>query len=244
MPFNATSPAVSAVARFLPQAALDVFCKAASEAEQAKIDHNGCIRQGWAAVKSAGWEAPATGKKWVFKDDGGTTSDGPGAGDVHVDVPLGAGKKPPKRKPYGEDVEKFETTAQVFKVDDSLGLVFGWAIVCKIKGEPYFDLQCNQETGEPEPDHIPEHSMLKAAADFMQNSRVAKDMHRGSEIGPVVFAWPLTTDIAKAMNIQCDTTGLMIAMMPPPDILAKYRSGEYTGFSIGGWRVEDEEVAA
>jgi hypothetical protein len=35
--------------------ALDIFCKATNEAEQASIDHNGCIRQGWDAVKSAGW---------------------------------------------------------------------------------------------------------------------------------------------------------------------------------------------
>src|SRR5260370_4442346 len=33
---------------------LRIFCKAANEAEQAAIDHSGCIRQGWDAVKSAG----------------------------------------------------------------------------------------------------------------------------------------------------------------------------------------------
>jgi hypothetical protein len=238
LPFNATSPAVSAVARFLPSVALDVFCKAATDAEQAKIDHNGCIRQGWAAVKSAGWEAPVTGKKWVFKDDGGdggAAGDGPTGAAVHVDVPLGSGKKPPKRKPYGEDVEKFDTEATVFKVDDSLGLVFGWAIVCRKNGEDYYDTQG---------DFIPEDSMLHAAADFMKNSRVAKDMHQGDEIGPVVFAWPMTADIAKAMGMQTETTGLMIAMLPPADILEKFKDGSYTGFSIGGFRVEDEEVAA
>jgi len=246
LPFSTANTA--AVARFLPPGAHDVFCKAANEAEQAAIDHNGCIGQGWAAVKSAGWAAPATGKKWVFKDDGGgaaaaATGDGPTAGAVHVDAPLGADRKP-KKKPKDGETMKFETTAQVFKVDDSLGLVFGWAIICKINGEPYFDLQRDPLTGEPAPDHIPENSMLKAAADFMQNSRIAKDMHQGDEIGPVVFAWPLTTDIAKAMNIQCDTTGLMIAMQPSPDVLQKFKDGDYTGFSIGGFRVEDEEVAA
>jgi hypothetical protein len=66
LPFSTANTA--AVARFLPPGALDIFCKAANGAEQAEIDHNGCIRQGWAAVKSAGWAAPATGKKWVFKD--------------------------------------------------------------------------------------------------------------------------------------------------------------------------------
>jgi len=235
LPFNTANTV--AVAKFLPPGAHDVFCKAANEAEQAQIDHNGCIRQGWSAVKSAGWEAPATGKKWVFKDDGGgaapASGDGPTAGAVHVDAPLGADGRP-KKKPK-DGAMKFDTEATVFKVDDSLGLVFGWAIVCNKGGENYFDSQG---------DHIPEDSMLHAAADFMKNSRVAKDMHQGDEIGPVVFAWPMTADIAKAMGMQTDTTGLMIAMLPPPDILQKFKDGDYTGFSIGGHRVEDEEVAA
>lgn len=235
MPFSTANTV--AVAKFLPAVALDIFCKAASEAEQAGIEHNGCIRQGWAAVKSAGWAAPATGKKWVRKDDGGSaapaTGDGPTAGAVHVDAMLGSDAKP-KKKPK-DGTMKFDTEATVFKVDDSLGLVFGWAIVCNKNGEPYFDSQS---------DHIPEDSMLHAAADFMKNSRVAKDMHQGDEIGLVVFAWPMTADIAKAMGMQTDTTGLMIAMLPPPDILQKFKDGDYTGFSIGGFRVEDEEVAA
>jgi hypothetical protein len=59
----------------------------------------------------------------------------------------------------------------------------------------------------------------------------------------VVFAFPLTEDIGKAMGIESQKTGLMIAMQPPAEILIKYKSGEYTGFSIGGRRVVDEEVA-
>lgn len=76
--------------------------------------------------------------------------------------------------------------------------------------------------------------MLEAAADFAQNSRVAKDMHQGEQVGDVVFTFPLTTELAKAFDIQTPRTGLMIAMKPPADILAKFASGEYTGFSIGG----------
>jgi hypothetical protein len=232
LPF--TSANTAAVQRFLPPLALDIFCKAASEAEQAAIDHNGCIRQGWAAVKSAGWEAPATGKKWVLKDDSGAGVDGPTGDSVHVDVPLGSGKK---KKPN----DKFETTAQVCKVDAGLGLVFGFAIICTKNGQPYFDTQ---------DDNIPDDAMLKAATDFMQSERVQGNMHQldgsGNPIpdGSVVFAFPLTSDIAKAMDIECDKTGLMVAIKPSPDILEKYQSGEYTGFSIGGHRVEDEEVAA
>ena len=120
------------------------------------------------------------------------------------------------------------------KVDAELGLVMGFAIVSTIDGEPYFDLQG---------DNIPEDAMLKAAVDFMADSREAKEMHAGDRIGDVLFAFPLTTDVAKAFDIQTKTTGLMIAMKPSSeDTLEKFRSGEYTGFSIGGMRIEDEDV--
>jgi hypothetical protein len=37
----------------------------------------------------------------------------------------------------------------------------------------------------------------------------------------------------------------MIAMKPSSEaLLEKFRSGEYTGFSIGGQRLVDEEMAA
>ena len=128
----------------------------------------------------------------------------------------------------------FSTGAKVVKVDEGLGLVMGYAIVCKEVGEPYFDKQG---------DHIPEDSMLEAALDFMENSRLAREMHAGDGKGSVVFAWPMTEDIAKAFGIATDTTGLMIAMRPSDDaMLEKFRDGTYTGFSIGGERIEDEEV--
>lgn len=151
----------------------------------------------------------------------------PGSGDVHMPAPMGD-KRKKKAKP-GE----FETDAQVCKVDEGLGLVFGYAIVCKQDGKDYFDVQG---------DHIPESAMLDAAADFMLSSRVSKDMHVGEADGTVVFAFPMTTDIAKAFGIETKTTGLMIAMKPSPDVLQKFASGEYTGFSIGGRRIEDEPV--
>jgi hypothetical protein len=127
-----------------------------------------------------------------------------------------------------------KTDITLFKVDENLGLVLGFAIVSKVDDEDYFDLQG---------DHIPEDAMLEAATDFMANSRVSKIMHKGEEAGQVVFAWPMTTEIAKAFDIETKTTGLMIAIKPDsPDQLAKYKSGEFTGFSIGGKRIQDEFV--
>lgn len=127
-----------------------------------------------------------------------------------------------------------QSYAEIRKIDEGLGLVMGFAIVCKINGEPYFDLQG---------DHIPEDAMLKAATDFMEHSREAREMHAGGSIGDILFAFPLTEDTADAYDITTKTTGLMIAMKPANgDILEKFRSGELTGFSIGGLRVEDEYV--
>ena len=129
--------------------------------------------------------------------------------------------------------QSFVTESKVAKVDETLGLVFGWAIVCKDGGEPYFDLQG---------DHIPEESMLKASADFMENSRVAGEGHEKA-VGQVVFAMPMTAEVAEAYGVTTQKTGLMIAMRPEESVFEKFRSGELTGFSIGGERGQDEVVA-
>lgn len=132
----------------------------------------------------------------------------------------------------------FSKTCEVMKTDDELGLVFGLAVVCLEDGKPYFDSYG---------DHVPEDVMLKHAADFMANSRVSTDMHAredGKPVpdGSVVFAFPLTSAIAKSLGFEPKRTGLLIGMKPSPEVFAKFKSGEYTGFSIGGFRGEDEPV--
>lgn len=130
-------------------------------------------------------------------------------------------------QPFGKQYE-------VLKVDRKLGLVLGYAIVCKVEGEDYFDTQG---------DHIPEAAMLEAATDFMVHSRTAKEGHKGDDVGSIVFAWPMTTEIAKAFGMDVKQTGLMIALKPDgEDMLHKFETGELTGFSIGGSRGVDEEV--
>lgn len=125
-----------------------------------------------------------------------------------------------------KDISSVDNAVKMAKVDDSLGLVFGWAIISKLNGQEYYDSQG---------DFIPEDVMLKAAANYMQNGAVAKEMHVGDEKGKVVFAWPMTADIAKAMGVSTNQTGLMIAMKPDnKSMLEKFRDGTYSGFSIGG----------
>jgi len=119
----------------------------------------------------------------------------------------------------------FALKGEIAKVDDELGLVFGFAIVSTLDDQPYFDVQG---------DHIPEDAMLKAATDFMENSRMAKEMHQGDSKGTVLFAFPLTAEIAKSLDIETKKTGLLIAMKPDDDMLEKFKDGTLTGFSIGG----------
>lgn len=128
---------------------------------------------------------------------------------------------------------QFRTSAAIKKVDLDLGLVFGFAIICKVDGEPYYDLHNH---------HISEIEMTKAAVGFMEESRAAWDMHAEPEGGSVVFAMPLTPDIAKAFGLdEPTTTGLMIAMKPDnPETLEKFHDGTYRGFSIGGAAIVEE----
>lgn len=119
---------------------------------------------------------------------------------------------------------------EVCKVDTSLGLVFGWGIVCCEKNgqgewEDHYDLQG---------DHIPEFVMLEGTSDFMLNSREAHDMHKGEPHGSIVHSFPLTRDVAEKMGITSKRTGWMVAMKPCAEVLQKFATGEYKGFSIGG----------
>ncbi len=122
------------------------------------------------------------------------------------------------------------------KIDEDHGIVFGWGIICKIDGVDYFDTQG---------DHIPEDTMLTASVDFQKNFRTGKAMHRGEDIADIAFLFPMTSDIAKAFfDIEeLKKSGLMIGWKPhTPELLEKYRSGEWTGFSIGGDYGEIEEI--
>ena len=142
-----------------------------------------------------------------------------------------------KRADVGEPERGFYRIA---KVDDNLGMVFGWSLVSMVKGEPYYDLNIDlsgPHAGQRVPEHIPEDAMLKASIDFAQTARVGNEMHKeGTDAGTFVFVFPLTTDIAKAMGIETNVTGLMVGFKPPPELLSKFKDGTYTGFSIEGSR--------
>ena len=130
----------------------------------------------------------------------------------------------------------------ISKADTERGLVFGWAIVCKKDGQPYYDLQG---------DYIPEDTMLDASMEYMRDSRAAGEMHKSAGLsfgdkkvsGQVLFAFPMTDDVQKAFGIGSDRTGLMVgAHITDQEALQKVKSGAYTGFSIEGKRLEQDLI--
>lgn len=120
--------------------------------------------------------------------------------------------------------------SEITKVDESLGLVIGWGLICKENGETYVDTQG---------DWLGEAAMLEGALEFMENSRVAKEQHQGDQRGTVVFAFPMTLDIAESLGFDTGgKSGLLVGVRGDADMIAKFRSGELTGFSIGGRAIE------
>lgn len=132
------------------------------------------------------------------------------------------------------DLLEKQINVEVSKVDEELGIVFGYAIICKDGGQEYYDSQ---------DDYIPESAMLEATASFMEGRRVAKVMHEGGQAGQVVYGFPVTDDIAKALEMKVAKTGFIVGMRPhDDDILDMFKSGELTGFSIGGSRVSETVI--
>lgn len=135
---------------------------------------------------------------------------------------------------------------QKLEVSEELGLVFGFAIVCKIDGEDYYDLNVDVDedegTFERVPEHITEDAMLNASTDFAKSARPGNEMHDGPETGTYVHTFPLTTDIAEKLGITTKMTGLLVAYAPDPEVLKKFKDGTYKGFSIEGSRVKFEDV--
>jgi hypothetical protein len=142
-------------------------------------------------------------------------------------------------------MSNFRTDVQILKVNTELGLIFGFAMICKVRDEhdnlvPYNDTDDEQ---------FDEQGMLEAITDFAMTKRVACEMHARDEDGQpvqdggVIHHFPLTEEIAKALGIITPVTGLLVALKPDnPETLEKARTGEYTGFSIGGVIIEAEDA--
>ena len=125
-----------------------------------------------------------------------------------------------------ELTKEVQMEGQIVKQLDEERLAFGWAYVSTVNGEISLD-----HSGEfIRPDQI-----AKAATNFMLSMRTAKAMHTGSKIGEVVHSMPLTNEIAKALGIQSDREGWLVAIKVYDDqVWQDVKSGKLAAFSIGG----------
>lgn len=131
---------------------------------------------------------------------------------------------------------------EVLKVDDDLGIIYGFGIVCSLLKDgslvEYYDLQ---------EDHIPEVEMVKALAAFMATKeQVGKVQHTGEQQGDILFAFPMTQAVAKGLwpDVALTKFGALIAFKPyDRSLLDATRKGEFTGFSLGGSASRDVGAA-
>jgi len=129
-------------------------------------------------------------------------------------------------EPVSEMTKEVQIEGQIVKQLDEERLAFGWAYVATVKGEVSLD-----HSGE----FIRPELLAKAATNFMLSMRTAKRMHSGESIGEVIHSMPLTNDVAKALGIQSDREGWIIAIKVYDDqVWQDVKSGKLSAFSIGG----------
>jgi hypothetical protein len=113
------------------------------------------------------------------------------------------------------------------KINEDEQIVYGWASVITVKGEPVLDWQ--EDIIEPA-------ELRKAAHDFMQEARHAGLLHvLKRQIGTVVESVVLTADVQKALGIDLGQEGWFIGVKVENKAVWKMiKDGELRAFSIGG----------
>ena len=129
--------------------------------------------------------------------------------------------------------EVMSLQGQILKSDDEQRIVYGWASVVAENGSPVVDRQGDSITPEV---------MTKAVNEFMEDVRVGKAMHEGDRIGTFIHSLPLTNEIAKALGIETQREGWVVALKVHDDeTWERVKSGELKAFSIGG-RAKREKI--
>ena len=118
------------------------------------------------------------------------------------------------------------------KVNADKQQVFGWASIVELHGEPVVDLQG---------DYISIEEIEKSAYEFVHKSRKGGDMHLRDDWSPVqksdmIESFIVTEEKRGAMGLPDSVpTGWWVGFqVQDPNVWAKVRSGERTGFSIHG----------
>lgn len=114
----------------------------------------------------------------------------------------------------------------IIKVDEEQRIIYGWASVATVKGEPLVDLQGHI---------IPIEVLHKAVNTFMEGARVGKLMHQGKQVGQIIHSFPVTDEIMKSLGIQSDKQGWIVGYkVYDDDTWEEVKAGKWAAFSIGG----------
>lgn len=200
MPYDSISELPEKIRKALPKVAQEVFKIVVNHSLAGGESEETAFKKAWGAVENAGYEKKSNGK-YVKKN---------------LEM-----QEIQKNYPKSNEVK-------IVKVDSQNEIIYGWGMISKVKGEPYFDTD-NQ--------HFPDEVMLEGVSDFMIDQRINKNMHDkdGEVVGLVVHSFPLTDEIKKAFNIECGLSGWLVGVKPnSKDIIEKHKNGDFTGFSIGG----------
>lgn len=135
-----------------------------------------------------------------------------------------------KRAPTGDE---FTITCKVAKLDDTMGVVFGYALASTVDGgkTPHVDLQDDAILGGDE--------LIKVALGFVEAGAASDVMHDENPDGFVPFVMPLTEDTKKAFKLTGDVDGIAIGMKPSAETFKRFQSGELGAFSIGGTGIRE-----
>ncbi len=105
-------------------------------------------------------------------------------------------------------------------------LIFGWASVSTIHGEPVIDKQG---------DVIPTAELESAAYEYVLNCRQQGDMHETMGVGRLIESCMFTAEKQAALGIDLGKEGWFVGFkVDDPDVWAAIKRGERPEFSIGG----------
>jgi Putative phage serine protease XkdF len=118
------------------------------------------------------------------------------------------------------------STVDVIKTDDERMVVWGWASVATMDGEPVYDSHG---------DHIPMEELDRAATDFMIEYRVGKMEHEGPKVSEIFCLLPLSKSLAEALGLSSQREGLIVGYkVYDQKVWDMIKSGELGAISIGG----------
>jgi hypothetical protein len=170
--------------------------------------------------------------------------DSPAVGDVHI-ASTGSRRRRSRGQfpvsmigdvpmPLAKDEQAIKFSVPITKINEELRTVYGWASVNTEKGTIVTDHQDDQ---------VEDAEIIKAAHDFMTNSRHGGLLHARTDAGhahrggDIVESLVMTPDVQKALGIDIGKTGWFIGYRVDDDdawALVKCKPPVLKAFSIGG----------